>query len=176
MGPSSGATSCPSPAASRCECPSAGSAPVSRPGTVAGEGIPPRAAREVLTRRMSFSSARVTALAPGHCFRARQRGCETARQDRAGAQPRERGCTSARPHTAQGYISLCKYLFCCCCRGLKDQLIPILANILEADQEKCWGFDQFFAETNDILHRIVVDVFSLQQASSHRIYIHSYNT
>ncbi|NWR54138.1 IKKE kinase, partial [Bucorvus abyssinicus] len=60
--------------------------------------------------------------------------------------------------------------------GLKDQLIPILANILEADQEKCWGFDQFFAETNDILHRIVVDVFSLQQASLHRIYIHSYNT
>ncbi|KFQ50955.1 Inhibitor of nuclear factor kappa-B kinase subunit epsilon, partial [Pelecanus crispus] len=60
--------------------------------------------------------------------------------------------------------------------GLKDQLIPILANILEADQEKCWGFDQFFAETNDILHRIVVDVFSLQQASSHRIYIHAYNT
>ncbi|XP_051494966.1 inhibitor of nuclear factor kappa-B kinase subunit epsilon isoform X2 [Apus apus] len=60
--------------------------------------------------------------------------------------------------------------------GLKDQLIPILANILEADQEKCWGFDQFFAETNDILHRMVVDVFSLQQASLHRIYIHSYNT
>ncbi|XP_064492064.1 inhibitor of nuclear factor kappa-B kinase subunit epsilon [Pseudopipra pipra] len=60
--------------------------------------------------------------------------------------------------------------------GLKDQLIPILANILEADQEKCWGFDQFFAGTNDILHRIVVDVFSLQQASSHRIYVHSYNT
>ncbi|NWQ90399.1 IKKE kinase, partial [Burhinus bistriatus] len=60
--------------------------------------------------------------------------------------------------------------------GLKDQLIPILANILEVDQEKCWGFDQFFAETSDILHRIVVDVFSLQQASSHRIYIHSYNT
>ncbi|XP_009995821.1 PREDICTED: inhibitor of nuclear factor kappa-B kinase subunit epsilon [Chaetura pelagica] len=60
--------------------------------------------------------------------------------------------------------------------GLKDQLIPILANILEVDQEKCWGFDQFFAETNDILHRMVVDVFSLQQASLHRVYIHSYNT
>ncbi|NXG64443.1 IKKE kinase, partial [Hemiprocne comata] len=60
--------------------------------------------------------------------------------------------------------------------GLKDQLIPILANILEADQEKCWGFDQFFAETNDIFHRMVVDVFSLQQASLHRVYIHSYNT
>ncbi|XP_063274327.1 inhibitor of nuclear factor kappa-B kinase subunit epsilon isoform X3 [Prinia subflava] len=60
--------------------------------------------------------------------------------------------------------------------GLQDQLIPVLANILEVDQEKCWGFDQFFAGTNDILQRIVVDVFSLQQASSHRIYIHSYNT
>ncbi|NXL56152.1 IKKE kinase, partial [Chordeiles acutipennis] len=67
-------------------------------------------------------------------------------------------------------------LTCQLSTGLKDQLIPILANILEADQEKCWGFDQFFAETNDILHRMVVDVFSLQQASLHRIYIHSYNT
>ncbi|XP_071624337.1 inhibitor of nuclear factor kappa-B kinase subunit epsilon isoform X1 [Heliangelus exortis] len=60
--------------------------------------------------------------------------------------------------------------------GLKNQLIPILANILEVDQEKCWGFDQFFAESNDILQRIVVDVFSLQQASLYRIYIHPYNT
>ncbi|CAM2107303.1 unnamed protein product [Caretta caretta] len=60
--------------------------------------------------------------------------------------------------------------------GLKSQLIPILANILEVDQEKCWGFDQFFAETSDILHRIVVHVFSLQQATMHRVYIHAYNT
>uniref|UniRef100_A0A674JLK2 Protein kinase domain-containing protein n=1 Tax=Terrapene triunguis TaxID=2587831 RepID=A0A674JLK2_9SAUR len=60
--------------------------------------------------------------------------------------------------------------------GLKSQLIPILANILEVDQEKCWGFDQFFAETTDILHRIVVHVFSLQQATMHRVYIHAYNT
>lgn len=79
--------------------------------------------------------------------------------------------------TEFGIWGLCKPLFFQrCCRGLKDQLIPILANILEVDQEKCWGFDQFFAGTNDILHRMVVDVFSLQQASSHRIYIHSYNT
>ncbi|NWI65500.1 IKKE kinase, partial [Todus mexicanus] len=67
-------------------------------------------------------------------------------------------------------------LTCRLSTGLKDQLIPILANILEVDQEKCWGFDQFFAGTNDILHRIVVDVFSLQQASLHRVYVHSYNT
>lgn len=61
-------------------------------------------------------------------------------------------------------------------RGLQSLLTPVLANILEADQEKCWGFDQFFAETNDILHRTVVYVFSLQQATLHHVYIHEYNT
>uniref|UniRef100_A0A672SMW4 Serine/threonine-protein kinase TBK1-like n=1 Tax=Sinocyclocheilus grahami TaxID=75366 RepID=A0A672SMW4_SINGR len=61
-------------------------------------------------------------------------------------------------------------------KGLQSLLTPVLANILEADQEKCWGFDQFFAETSDILHRIVVYVFSLQQATLHHIYIHAYNT
>lgn len=60
--------------------------------------------------------------------------------------------------------------------GLKTQLVPVLANILEADQEKCWGFDQFFAETTGILHRVTVHVFSLQQATAHHIYIHCYNT
>ncbi|MBN3296222.1 TBK1 kinase, partial [Amia calva] len=65
---------------------------------------------------------------------------------------------------------------CSLSKGLQSLLTPVLANILEADQEKCWGFDQFFAETSDILHRIVVYVFSLQQATLHHIYIHSYNT
>ncbi|XP_069760342.1 serine/threonine-protein kinase TBK1 [Narcine bancroftii] len=60
-------------------------------------------------------------------------------------------------------------------RGLQTLLTPILANILEADQEKCWGFDQFFAETNDVLHRIVIHIFSLQQVTLHKIYIDSYN-
>lgn len=60
--------------------------------------------------------------------------------------------------------------------GLKFLLVPILANILEADQAKCWGFDQFFAETNDILHRSVIHIFSLQQATVHKVYVHSYNT
>uniref|UniRef100_UPI00398F48AA serine/threonine-protein kinase TBK1-like n=1 Tax=Pristiophorus japonicus TaxID=55135 RepID=UPI00398F48AA len=61
-------------------------------------------------------------------------------------------------------------------QGLKGLLVPILASILEADQAKCWGFDQFFAEANDILHRTVVHVFSLQQATMHKIYVNSYNT
>ncbi|KAJ3612346.1 hypothetical protein NHX12_020622 [Muraenolepis orangiensis] len=65
---------------------------------------------------------------------------------------------------------------CSLAKGLQSLLTPVLANILEADQEKCWGFDQFFAETSDILHRTVVYVFSLQQATLHHVYIHQYNT
>ncbi len=61
-------------------------------------------------------------------------------------------------------------------RGLKTQLVPVLASILEANQEKCWGFVQFFAATTDILHRITVHIFSLQQATAHSIYIHFHNT
>ncbi|XP_029085391.1 inhibitor of nuclear factor kappa-B kinase subunit epsilon isoform X3 [Monodon monoceros] len=60
--------------------------------------------------------------------------------------------------------------------GLQSQLVPILANILEVEQAKCWGFDQFFAETSDILQRVVVHVFSLPQAVVHHVYIHVHNT
>lgn len=55
-------------------------------------------------------------------------------------------------------------------------LVPVLANILEANQEKCWGFDQFFAATMDIIQRVQVHIFSLQQATAHTVYIHFYNT
>ncbi|KAG7267434.1 hypothetical protein CRUP_021339 [Coryphaenoides rupestris] len=64
---------------------------------------------------------------------------------------------------------------CSLSKGLQSLLTPVLANILEADQEKCWGFDQFFAETSKILHRTVVYVFSLQQATLHLVYIDQYN-
>lgn len=62
------------------------------------------------------------------------------------------------------------------CRGLRVQLVPVLAGILEADQERCWGFDQFFTATTDILQRQPVHLFALQQAMAHCIYIHHYNT
>ncbi|XP_078532253.1 serine/threonine-protein kinase TBK1 [Lissotriton helveticus] len=61
---------------------------------------------------------------------------------------------------------------CSLSRGLQTLLTPVLANILEADQDKCWGFDTFFTETSDILHRIIIHVFSLQQMTLHKIYIH----
>ncbi|KAG8589258.1 hypothetical protein GDO81_006319 [Engystomops pustulosus] len=60
--------------------------------------------------------------------------------------------------------------------GLKILVEAILPNILEADQEKCWGFDQFFAETNNVLERMVIHVFSLSQARMHKIYMHHYNS
>ncbi|XP_055773455.1 inhibitor of nuclear factor kappa-B kinase subunit epsilon isoform X1 [Salvelinus fontinalis] len=65
---------------------------------------------------------------------------------------------------------------CLLSKGLRDQLVPVLAGILEADQEKCWAFDQFFSATTEILQRVSVYLFSLQQATAHRLYIHHYNT
>nr|XP_015815061.2 inhibitor of nuclear factor kappa-B kinase subunit epsilon isoform X2 [Nothobranchius furzeri] len=61
-------------------------------------------------------------------------------------------------------------------QGLKALVVPVLAGIMEADQERCWGFDQFFTATADILQRQPVHLFSLQQAVAHCIYIHHYNT
>ncbi|MED6277280.1 hypothetical protein CHARACLAT_011696 [Characodon lateralis] len=61
-------------------------------------------------------------------------------------------------------------------QGLKVLLIPVLAGIMEADQGRCWGFDQFFTATTDILQRQPVYLFSLQQAMAHSIYVHHYNT
>ncbi|XP_006834274.1 PREDICTED: inhibitor of nuclear factor kappa-B kinase subunit epsilon [Chrysochloris asiatica] len=60
--------------------------------------------------------------------------------------------------------------------GLQSQLVPILANILEVEQARCWGFDQFFAETSDILQRNIIHVFSMSQAALHHVYIHAHNT
>ncbi|XP_077385443.1 inhibitor of nuclear factor kappa-B kinase subunit epsilon isoform X2 [Festucalex cinctus] len=61
-------------------------------------------------------------------------------------------------------------------QGLKVHLVPVLAGILEADQERCWGFDQFFTATTDILQRQPVHLFALQQAMAHCVYVHHYNT
>uniref|UniRef100_A0A7N8Y2T8 Inhibitor of nuclear factor kappa B kinase subunit epsilon n=1 Tax=Mastacembelus armatus TaxID=205130 RepID=A0A7N8Y2T8_9TELE len=61
-------------------------------------------------------------------------------------------------------------------QGLKVQLVPVLAGILEVDQKRCWGFEQFFKATTDILQRQPVHLFSLQQAMPHCVYIHHYNT
>uniref|UniRef100_A0AAQ4NMY7 Inhibitor of nuclear factor kappa B kinase subunit epsilon n=1 Tax=Gasterosteus aculeatus aculeatus TaxID=481459 RepID=A0AAQ4NMY7_GASAC len=61
-------------------------------------------------------------------------------------------------------------------QGLAMHLVPILAGILEADQERCWGFDQFFKATTDVLQRQPVHLFSLHQAMAHCVYIHHYNT
>ncbi|XP_068598520.1 inhibitor of nuclear factor kappa-B kinase subunit epsilon [Brachionichthys hirsutus] len=61
-------------------------------------------------------------------------------------------------------------------QGLTAQLVPVLAGILEADQERCWGFEQFFTATTDTLKRRAVHLFSLEQATAHSVYTHRYDT
>ncbi|XP_056129442.1 inhibitor of nuclear factor kappa-B kinase subunit epsilon isoform X2 [Lampris incognitus] len=65
-----------------------------------------------------------------------------------------------------------------CCQlsqGLKAQLVPVLAGILEADQERCWGFELFFKATTDILQREPIHLFSLQRAAAHCVYVRHYD-
>ncbi|XP_072318026.1 inhibitor of nuclear factor kappa-B kinase subunit epsilon-like, partial [Eucyclogobius newberryi] len=61
-------------------------------------------------------------------------------------------------------------------QGLRVQLVPVLAGVLEADPDKCWGFDQFFTATTNILQRLAVHVFSLQQGAQLCAYVHHYST
>lgn len=61
-------------------------------------------------------------------------------------------------------------------RGLKAHLVPVLAGIMEADQEKCWGFEQFFTATTDVLQRQPLHLLSLQSAAAHCVYVHHYDT
>uniref|UniRef100_H3CPA7 Inhibitor of nuclear factor kappa B kinase subunit epsilon n=1 Tax=Tetraodon nigroviridis TaxID=99883 RepID=H3CPA7_TETNG len=88
------------------------------------------------------------------------------------------GAISGTQHVVDGSIEWGYNLphSCQLSQGLKAQLVPVLAGIMEADQEKCWGFDQFFTATTDILQRQPVHLFSLQQAMAHCIYIHHYDT
>ncbi|TRY93379.1 hypothetical protein DNTS_032871 [Danionella cerebrum] len=60
--------------------------------------------------------------------------------------------------------------------GLKTLLVPVLSKLMEANQKKSWGFQQFFAATTDILQRITIHIFSLQQATEHCIHTHFHNT
>ncbi|XP_075999613.1 inhibitor of nuclear factor kappa-B kinase subunit epsilon [Genypterus blacodes] len=88
------------------------------------------------------------------------------------------GAIAGIQRTAEGPIEWSYNLphSCQLSQGLRVQLVPVLAGIVEADQERCWGFDQFFTATTDILQRKPVHLFTLQQAVVHCIYIQHYNT
>lgn len=87
------------------------------------------------------------------------------------------GAISGLQRVADGPIEWSYHLphSCQLSQGLKVLLVPLLAGILEADQERCWGFEQFFTATTDMLQRQPVHLFSLEQAAAHCIYIHHYN-
>lgn len=61
-------------------------------------------------------------------------------------------------------------------QSLQRQLVPVLAGVLEVDQDKCWGFEPFFTATTNILQRLCIHLFCLQQASEHCVYIQHYST
>uniref|UniRef100_V9KHY5 Inhibitor of nuclear factor kappa-B kinase subunit epsilon-like protein n=1 Tax=Callorhinchus milii TaxID=7868 RepID=V9KHY5_CALMI len=61
-------------------------------------------------------------------------------------------------------------------QGLKSLLETVLANILEAAEDRCWGFDRFFSEANDILRRLVVHVVSLPHGTEHSLYLPPHST
>ncbi|XP_061544030.1 inhibitor of nuclear factor kappa-B kinase subunit epsilon isoform X3 [Phycodurus eques] len=88
------------------------------------------------------------------------------------------GAISGLQRVDNGPIEWSSYLpdSCQLSQGLKMHLVPVLAGILEVDQERCWSFDQFFTATTDILQRQPVHLFALQQAMAHCVYIHHYNT
>ncbi|XP_077458567.1 inhibitor of nuclear factor kappa-B kinase subunit epsilon isoform X2 [Stigmatopora argus] len=88
------------------------------------------------------------------------------------------GAICGLQRVANGPIEWSTYLpdSCQLSQGLQMHLVPVLAGILEADQERCWGFEQFFTATTDILQRQPVHLFALQQAMAHSIYIHHYST
>ncbi|XP_077581753.1 inhibitor of nuclear factor kappa-B kinase subunit epsilon isoform X2 [Stigmatopora nigra] len=88
------------------------------------------------------------------------------------------GAICGLQRVANGPIEWSTYLpdSCQLSQGLQMHLVPVLAGILEADQERCWAFEQFFTATTDILQRQPVHLFALQQAMAHCIYIHHYST
>ncbi|XP_061687643.1 inhibitor of nuclear factor kappa-B kinase subunit epsilon isoform X4 [Syngnathoides biaculeatus] len=89
-----------------------------------------------------------------------------------------KGAISGFQRVDNGPIEWSSYLpdSCQLSEGLKMHLVPVLAGILEVDQERCWSFDQFFTATTDILQRQPVHLFALQQAVAHCVYIHHHNT
>ncbi|XP_057701061.1 inhibitor of nuclear factor kappa-B kinase subunit epsilon isoform X2 [Corythoichthys intestinalis] len=88
------------------------------------------------------------------------------------------GTISGLQRVENGPIEWSAYLpdSCQLSQGLKMHLVPVLAGILEADQERCWAFEQFFTATTDILQRQPVHLFALRQAAAHCVYVHHYNT
>lgn len=55
--------------------------------------------------------------------------------------------------------------------GLKSLVTPLLAGLLEENQQRMWSFDRFFKEVTNILNKRVLHVFHINRAASIEIYV-----
>lgn len=55
--------------------------------------------------------------------------------------------------------------------GLKQLVVPLLAGLLEENQQRMWSFDRFFKEVTNILSKKVLHVFYMSRASSIEVYM-----
>lgn len=57
--------------------------------------------------------------------------------------------------------------------SLKRVITPLLAGLMESDNNKIWNFEKFFTETEQILSRKLVHVFSVNHPSVLKLYLPS---
>ncbi len=60
---------------------------------------------------------------------------------------------------------------CLISQGLKKHLTPILAGLLEVNQQKMWTFEKFFMEVTKLLSRKKIHIYFMNNLASHRVYL-----
>ena len=60
---------------------------------------------------------------------------------------------------------------CLISQGLKKHLTPILAGLLEVNQQKMWTFEKFFQEVTKLLSRKKIHIYFMNNLSPHRVYL-----
>jgi TANK-binding kinase 1 len=64
-------------------------------------------------------------------------------------------------------------LSCRLSAGLKRYVTPLLAGLLEVDQQKIWSFDRFFSRVTDTLcRRTAINIFDVHGGNLIKIYLH----
>lgn len=77
------------------------------------------------------------------------------------------GVISGTQTTENGHIDWCKELpmHCQLGAGLKKIITPLLAGLLEVDQNKIWSFERFFSEVQERLNTIPIHIFHINKIS-----------
>ena len=60
---------------------------------------------------------------------------------------------------------------CLISQGLKKHLTPILAGLLEVNQQKMWTFESFFQEVTKLLSRKKIHIYFMNNLAPHRVYL-----